>query len=282
LPPGTGMRQHRTTIGLAILAGGLGGCAATQPVPAPLARAAAAAPAPREPETAPPAPPPAAATPTGLLRVGLPESIERPAVAAPATAAAPPPAAVAASAEGPLGRELKARLAPLDPAAADRAGPEELARWLDRLDGAADVLRPRAALGVGRLCFCRRVEGFGVFDPLPDDHRFRPGECVELYAEFRNFTCEPAGPGGGHRTRLAGRLELRDAAGKAVLGPLPFDRADESRTPRRDFHRVYSFRLPPALPPGTYALHLEVTDVATDRTARRTLGVRVAASEGDE
>ena len=52
----------------------------------------------------------------------------------------------------------------------------------------------RAALDIEKICFCREIKTFGVYDPWPEDHAFqagvedRPGELVQVYVELRNFT----------------------------------------------------------------------------------------------
>src|SRR5947207_883028 len=80
------------------------------------------------------------------------------------------------------------------------ATPQDLAHLLDRINNAVTPLRPRAALDIEKICFCREIKTFGVYDPWPEDHAFqagvedRPGELVQVYVELRNFTSEVQGP----------------------------------------------------------------------------------------
>ena len=74
--------------------------------------------------------------------------------------------------------------------------PDELAMLIDRLQMASSMLKSKAALRVDRACFCRGVRKFADVDPFEPHHEFRPGDMVFLYAELKNFTCEPIVPQG--------------------------------------------------------------------------------------
>lgn len=166
----------------------------------------------------------------------------------------------------------------------ERAGPEEVAVLADQLSGVEDRLRPRAALAIDRMCFCRRIETFGVYEPLPDEPAFRPGEWALVYVELRNFTCErhDAPPAAAYATRLVSSAEIRDRAGHKVWpegpGRLVFRRKgpEESRSPWHDYFDNCSLRVP-ELSAGPYTLWIEVQDVPTGRSVRRSLDFRVDA-----
>lgn len=171
----------------------------------------------------------------------------------------------------------------------ERASPEEAAVLAEQLDGVESRLRPRAALAIDRMCFCRRIETFGVYEPLSDGPAFRPGEWAQVYVELRNFSCEhqDGGPAAlEYTTRLVSSAEIRDRAGRKVWpagpGRLSFRRKgpQESRSAWHDYFDNYSLRVP-ELPAGPYTLWIEVQDAPTGRAVRRSLDFRVdAAGQG--
>jgi hypothetical protein len=182
-------------------------------------------------------------------------------------------------------QELLLRLLPLAARLTDNetgGNRQEMAVLLDELDGLEEPLRGRAALTIPNICFCRRIETFGVYEPLSPDHRFQPGDLVEVYVELRNFTSRKRQGPGGQATYvidLASSAQVRDEAGTKVLpNDIVFQRKhpDESRTLRHDYFEKYRFYVPD-LPPGAYTLWIQVEDRGTDppRQARRSLDFRV-------
>jgi hypothetical protein len=160
----------------------------------------------------------------------------------------------------------------------DEVEAEEVAVEIEQLENVIALLRPRAALQLDQMCFCRRIDRYGVYEPLPAGYRFRPGELVQLYAEVRNFASTPQE--GAHVTRLASRLEIHDYEGHIVwCRDFPEDRQrpDVSRTPRHDYFNQYRFCVP-EIPAGAYTLWLYVTDKGCQpqRVARRSLDFRVS------
>ena len=159
-----------------------------------------------------------------------------------------------------------------------KADPQEVAVLADQLHAAADRLEPQAALRVDKLTFCRKVTGFGRYDPWPREQPFEPNDLAELYLEIRHLRCEPSStPGEGYVTRLVSSLEVRDSAGRLVDQTDPadwrrrvpvsrFERTDTSRSPVRDYFLKYRFPVPNV--PGTYTVTVEVRDSASSRTAR--------------
>jgi hypothetical protein len=128
-----------------------------------------------------------------------------------------------------------------DPAPAQPAKPE--------------VLPPR--LAVSALTFCRTVEGFGNFEPLPPDS-LKAGRPLGLYWEVEGLEIEIDGP--WHRTRLASSLEVLDAGG-TVAWSRPLGQAEDAcRRPRRDYFVNTKLTLPETLKPGPYVLRLKLDD----------------------
>jgi hypothetical protein len=167
-----------------------------------------------------------------------------------------------------------------------KADPEEMAIWVDQWETAIGPLRRQAALGLDKMCFCRRVDYFGVYEPLPADHAFRPGDGVQIYVELRNFTSELHGS--LYETRLASSvcLKRKTADGKEHTEweqgfPDRFQ-PDRSHSQRHDYFNHYRFQIPPNLPLGEYTLYLQVKDLATNppRVTERSLPLRLTTRPG--
>jgi len=177
----------------------------------------------------------------------------------------------------PLNQEVLLQMLPLMVHMTDgplaQADPQQLAVDVEQLQGLLLTLRPRAALVVDKLCFCRQVRKFGVYEALDERPIFHPGELVEVYAEVRNVSCERhASKAGDYRTHLASKVEIRDANGRFGKGG-EFDKIDLCHTPQYDYFQHYRFRVPPE--PGSYSLHLDIADVATGRKVGRKLEFQI-------
>ena len=152
----------------------------------------------------------------------------------------------------------------------DHSTPQETAMLLEQLRTLEEVLRPRAVLALDRVCFCRKVNGFGHYDPWPDNHVFHAGaadqrgERMQVYVEVRNFASRLNGT--VYETSLGGVVEVRDADNKAI-SRLDFPpRVDHSQTPRGDYMLNFQFYLPSPLPEGRYTLNVVVKDVLNPAT----------------
>ena len=135
---------------------------------------------------------------------------------------------------------------------------------LDRLD---EMIRPRAALSISRLCFCDTITGYTMYRPLPEDHAFlaargdRPGESVQLYMEMKNLGSRP--DGGQFVTDLACAIEIVDEAGPgALVAPIPA-RGSASGPPEPAPGVLSQLQLLPArraCRPGDYRLNVRLSD----------------------
>lgn len=155
------------------------------------------------------------------------------------------------------------------------ANPQDLDALVRQVEDLEIPLRTRAALTISKVRFCRWIERYGTYDPLPDNHQFRAGDPVQVYVEVRNFTC--AREGSSYQTRLTSSLEILDADG-AVCWRHDYkegDSPERSHTPMRDYFRNYGFFVPEKFPPGLYTLRIHLTDLPTGRTARGSLDFRV-------
>lgn len=135
-----------------------------------------------------------------------------------------------------------------------------------------------------KLILCKRVDGFGQYEPISPGYRFCPGsagfpgERVLLYGELAS----PPGytTAGTFRTKLSGEVEILRQNDPVVVCKLGFPgREDCSRTPRKDHHLVYSFHVPPGLPPGKYTLRVNARDCSlNNQGAEKNSGDRKQAS----
>ncbi|QDU22010.1 hypothetical protein [Urbifossiella limnaea] len=153
--------------------------------------------------------------------------------------------------------------------------PQEAGHLADQLSGAAAKLEAKAALRVEKVAFCRKIGGFGKFEPWPQAQPYRPGDLARLYVEVRNLGCQAAAD--GYVTRAVTLLEVRDAKGQLVEQVDPadyrqrvqvvrFQHDERSQSPVRDYFQPYQIRIPPQV--GVYTVTVEVRDPLTGRAAR--------------
>jgi hypothetical protein len=168
-----------------------------------------------------------------------------------------------------------------------RLHPGELAPLLDQLRALERPLAERSALSIDRMCLCRKIESYGVYEKAPDDWAYaagvgdQAGELVQVYVELRNFASKQQG--NYYETCLASTLEIHDYRGNLVWRRDFPAQPDHSHSPRHDYFINYRFAVPPHVPPGSYVLWIQVRDltgqpgkdVPAHRTARRSLDFRV-------
>jgi hypothetical protein len=157
---------------------------------------------------------------------------------------------------------------------------DEVTQLVNQLDSLLLPLRARAALALDKMCFCRHIEKYGVYDPLPEGHRFHAGEPVQVYVELQNVSSRQQGD--TYVSQLSSTVEIRDADNRLVFRQAfgDRDRQDVSRTLRHDYFNNYRFCVPD-MPPGQYTLWIQVEDMQTrDRVARRWLDFPVTTVPG--
>jgi hypothetical protein len=168
----------------------------------------------------------------------------------------------------------------------DHSTPKETAVLLEQLRALEGVLRPRAALALNQARFCRKINGFGDYEPWSDDHVFQAGtadqlgERIQVYVEVRNYASRLNGA--VYETSLGGVVEVRGSDNKLVSRMDFPPRVDRSQTPRADYFLNFQFHLPAGVPDGRYTLNVMVKDVldpatgeAASRNASRTLNFTV-------
>jgi hypothetical protein len=163
--------------------------------------------------------------------------------------------------------------------------PQEVGVLQESLDQIQTALLPHSPLTIQKMCFCRRIGGFGIYEPLAPEHGFRRGDRVQIYVELRNFLSKEMKLASGqskHVIDLVSSAEIRDAAGNKVWPhEIVFQRqgpnADESLTRRQDYFDNYGFFVPD-IPPGWYILWIQVEDRGTNppRTVRGSLDFRMS------
>jgi hypothetical protein len=166
-----------------------------------------------------------------------------------------------------------------------QADGERMAIWVDELERILDPLRRHACLGLEKMCFCSCVKRFGVYQPLPTDHAFRPGDPVQIYVEYRNFVCTPHDV--AYEIHLASQVRLtRQVDGKERIeweqGIPDRYQPDRSQSQRHDYCGTYCFSIPPNLPLGDYSLTLRVVDLGTTppRVVERSLPLHLTTRPG--
>ena len=170
---------------------------------------------------------------------------------------------------------------------AQKADGQDVAYLVDRMESVLVPLRSRAELLIGSMCFCSQIRLFGDYEPLPEPYVFHAGERAMVYVELRNFSsqkCESRPGQVTYVTRLETSAEILHHREKVwPLGPERFvfhrDGPDVSRTLRTDYFDNCRFPVPD-LPPGEYTLWIQVEDVPTKRTVRRSLDFRVTTTVG--
>jgi hypothetical protein len=153
--------------------------------------------------------------------------------------------------------------------------PQQRQVVLESLRELSTDLRSQAPLVVRQATFCRRVQGFGKFQPVPG--QFTPGEAVGLYCEVDNLQ-EQVLPSGQYTLTLEGRLELRNGNGKTVWHQTVQFEPDLALSPRRDHFLFLRWHLPAHLQAGNYTLVLTLKDVPTQRTCTVELPLRITAT----
>jgi hypothetical protein len=195
----------------------------------------------------------------------------------------PPDALVALKQYDPFSQEMLIRLLPVVVDLTETEMSErQRALMLEQIDSAMASLRARAPLVIAKMCLCKSIDTFGVYDRVPDDHVFQAGDEVLIYAEVQNFTSERVEAVAGRPvfvTRLDSSVTIRNSDSNKAVWKQEFhrDSPDQSQTLRHDYFDHYRFCLP-KLRPGWYKVEIQVEDVATHRKARRSLDLKVGVT----
>ncbi len=139
----------------------------------------------------------------------------------------------------------------------------------------ADRLRQQADLSVPTLALCRKVDGFGRYDPI-DPPRFRAGQenPVIVYCEVENFASK-LDDQKMWETQLTQEVTLFTDTGMLVWKDKTRDISDSCRNRRHDFFMYDLVRLPANLSIGRYILKVTCVDRTASRVAERTVPVEM-------
>lgn len=131
----------------------------------------------------------------------------------------------------------------------------------ERLQGEIERVTGEAAIRVRNLQLCRRVSGFGVYEPF-ESSTFLAGreQPVVIYLEVENFTSQKTSQD-QYQVKLSQEIVLyNESDGLAVWRQPAVEIVDNSRNRRRDFFVVQLVRLPARLTVGKYLLKVRLTD----------------------
>jgi hypothetical protein len=144
-------------------------------------------------------------------------------------------------------------------AAADRTKPAA------EVPSAIPPLEELTPFGVSELHLCRKVHGFGSFEPL-NGTALKSGQRLLLYCEVTGLEYEPKDH--GFLSRLASRIEIRSADNGLIQWEQDLGSAEDLfGRRRRDYYVNYRIELPKSLPAGNYRLKLTQTDLVANRLA---------------
>ncbi|MEM6553402.1 MAG: hypothetical protein AAF750_14895 [Planctomycetota bacterium] len=133
---------------------------------------------------------------------------------------------------------------------------------------------------VAKMELCRRVEGYGVYEPL-GSRVFAAGRAKRavVYLELENFTRQAVDS--GYEVKLRQEVTLYKAEdGMAVWRQKPVEIRDRSKNPRRDFFVVQVVSLPRDLGVGRYVLKVKGQDLHGGMHYARSVPIEVSASGG--
>ena len=118
----------------------------------------------------------------------------------------------------------------------------------------ADRLRSAAELTIPTIAACSKVQGFGVYDPMPSNLRAGIDNPLILYCEVQNFSSQQ-NEKGMWETKLSQEAVLYTETGLGVWKDKSDIPVDLSRNRRHDFFVVKKITLPRH--PGCGPLHPE-------------------------
>jgi len=135
------------------------------------------------------------------------------------------------------------------------------------------ALEDRVPLCVSELRLCRKVSGFGSFEPLPASG-LRAGQPFLIYCELAGLRYQARDT--SYVSRLSSRVELISARdGTKVWEQSLGEAEDQCRSRRRDNYVNYRITLPQILPAGDYRLRLTQTDLVANHSASSELPLTV-------
>jgi hypothetical protein len=140
----------------------------------------------------------------------------------------------------------------------------------------ADRLRSQADLTVSTVALCRRVDGFGKYEPIsPLRFPAMQENAAIVYCEVQNFLTREEGS--MWKTKLTEQVTLYSDMGVLAWSDDKREVNDECRNRRHDFFAYNIIRLPSTLTVGRYVLKVTIEDKNADRVAEATVPVEIVA-----
>jgi hypothetical protein len=131
----------------------------------------------------------------------------------------------------------------------------------------------QAHLEITELRLCRKVLGFGWFEPV-DPTAVKAGQRLLIYCEMVGLEYQPRDQ--LFVSRLSSHIEVRSGNDESIVWEhAPPIAADLCRRPRRDYYVNYRIELPKTLEPGPYRLRLIQTDLIADRTTSNEVPITI-------
>ena len=136
---------------------------------------------------------------------------------------------------------------------------------------AVTALEERVPMGISGLRLCRKVLGFGAFEPL-EELKLKPGQNILVYCEPTGLRFETRGD--ASVVRLSSRIELVSTDdGRKVWEQDLGAAEDQFRGRRRDCFVNYRIAMPSSVSPGSYRLRLFQKDLVGNSSATAELPV---------
>jgi hypothetical protein len=138
---------------------------------------------------------------------------------------------------------------------------------------AVRAIEELAPLEITDLRLCRKVNGFGSFEPV-DPSACKSGQAVIVYCEMSGLRYEEVGE--MFHSRLATQVEIVSSQGGEPASKESLGTADDlCRHRRRDYYVCYRINLPEKLSPGSYELRMTQDDLVAGRSTTATIPLTV-------
>ena len=150
-------------------------------------------------------------------------------------------------------------------------------RKIRPLTDLADRLKQQAELSIPTLVLCKRVDGFGRYEPI-DPPRFPAQKDAEaiIYCELENFASHENDTK-QWQTDVTQEAILYTEDGMQVWQDKTQKIQDLSRNRRHDFFLRTMVKFPNTLIVGRYMLKVTIVDVQANHVAEASLPIQIAA-----
>jgi hypothetical protein len=153
-----------------------------------------------------------------------------------------------------------------------------LSKKISPLTDLADRLRAQADLSIPTLVLCKRVDGFGKYDPM-DPPTFIAGKEQQaiIYCELANFSSKLDNEKKQWQTEVTQEAVLYMESGPQVWSDKTQTITDACHNRRHDFFLRTVVTFPNTLTIGRYLLKVTIVDKQSNRVAEASLPMQVVA-----